>query len=300
LEISQTEVEFQSGTDKCRGWFFARRDVDRQRPCIVMAHGLGLTRRCGLREIAVAFAEAGYCVVVFDYRGFGDSDGEPRQVISFRKQLLDWAAALAFARSLPEVDERRLVTWGFSLGGGHAMRCGARDGEVSAIVAVGPMFSGLSSTLAAMRWWNLLTMLRIAGRGLLDLVAAALRLPPVRVPLAASPGRVGLLTSPDARRGYEAIVPEDFDYGTAGRIALYFWTYHPGRSLRRFDGPVLLLPSVVDQICPSAPTLRQAGSSPRVEVAKLGCDHMDMVSEAHRREVVGATLAFLGRHVPPG
>jgi len=298
LRIREADIEFLSGGEICRAWLFAPDQADEPRPCIVMGHGLGLTRRNGLRAFAEAFARAGYFALVFDYRRFGDSGGAPRQVISFRGQLEDWAAALAFVRALPEVDDACVVTWGFSLGGGHAMTTAARDGAVAAVIAVTPVFSGLSSTLAAMKWWSLRNMLRIVARGLRDLLSAFLGRQPVTVPLAAPPGEVGLLTSPDAYAGYRQIVSEDFDFNTAARIALYFWSYAPGRLLRQFPGSVLVLPSIIDEICPPRPTIGRAQRSRNAEIVELSCDHMAFAVEPHRSVVVDATLDFLRRHVP--
>jgi uncharacterized protein len=73
------------------------------RPCVVMAHGFGLTRHAGLDAYAQRFCNAGFDVVVFDYRHFGDSGGEPRQLFDAWMQREDWNAAVAFARSIPDV-----------------------------------------------------------------------------------------------------------------------------------------------------------------------------------------------------
>ena len=58
-----------------------------------------MTRHDGLRSYAEAFAIAGVGVLVFDYRHFGDSQGQPRQRFRVRLQLEDWTAAIAYARS---------------------------------------------------------------------------------------------------------------------------------------------------------------------------------------------------------
>ncbi len=73
-------------------------------PCVVMAHGFGGTRTARLDAFAERFAAAGLAAVVFDYRYFGDSTGEPRQLIDIKRQIDDWRAAVAFTRTLPEVD----------------------------------------------------------------------------------------------------------------------------------------------------------------------------------------------------
>jgi hypothetical protein len=42
---------------------------------------------------AQRFAAAGYYALVFDYRHFGDSDGEPRRLLDIKRQLQDWRRA---------------------------------------------------------------------------------------------------------------------------------------------------------------------------------------------------------------
>lgn len=294
------DVEIRSGGDVCRAWFFSPLRAEQPSPCIVMGHGFGLTRHCGLRELALDFARAGYAVLLFDYRGFGDSGGEPRQLISFRKQLGDWAAAIDYARARPDVDSARIVTWGFSLGAGHALTAAARDETVAAAVAAVPMFDGLSSTLAALKGWSLLTFLRIAWRATKDLVGSWFGRPPTLVPLTAAPGGLGLLTSSDAHSGYRALVPSDFNHDTAARIALLFWTYWPGLRLRRFSRPILIFPSRVDQINPPGPTLRRASRCGSATIIELDCEHMEAVLEPHRSLLVQGTLGFLNQRLLSG
>jgi pimeloyl-ACP methyl ester carboxylesterase len=298
LEVRETNVTMQSGDDACRAWFFVSDAVAEPTPCIVMGHGFGLTRRCSLRELALAFAEAGYSVLLFDYRGFGDSGGAPRQVVSFRRQLEDWHSAIEFACAQPDVDSSRIVTWGFSLGAGHALTAAARDERVAAVVAVAPMFDGLSSTLAAARWWSPFTFLRVAARAARDLIGSWFGRLPTTLAIAANPGEVGLLTSPDAYPGYAAIVPADFNYQVAARIGLLFWTYVPGLRLRRFARAILVLPSTIDKINPPGPTLRRARKCKSATIIELDCEHMEFVLEPQRSRIVDATLDFVGERVP--
>ena len=79
------EIAWRSATIHSEGTrlaaevFTLRSNADKKLPCILMAHGWGGTVR-GLRRDAVAFAQAGYLVVAFDYRGWGNSD--PRVVLA--------------------------------------------------------------------------------------------------------------------------------------------------------------------------------------------------------------------------
>ena len=62
--------------------------------------------------------------------------------------MQDWRAAVAYARTLEGVDERRIVLWGFSLGGGHAVETAAADPRIAATLALCPMLDGLARVIA--------------------------------------------------------------------------------------------------------------------------------------------------------
>ena len=109
---------------------------------MVLAHGFSGTQDTpSFTAIARAFAAAGFFALTFDYRGFGESDGEPRQVIDIDEQLGDIRAAMAFARRQVEIDPERIALWGTSLGGGHAVVAGAEDPRLAVVIAQIP-FNG--------------------------------------------------------------------------------------------------------------------------------------------------------------
>lgn len=73
------DIGFESAGQTCRGWLFLPESTAASKaPVLVMAHGLGGVKEMGLEAYAQRFVEAGYACLVFDYRHFGSSDGEPR------------------------------------------------------------------------------------------------------------------------------------------------------------------------------------------------------------------------------
>ena len=63
--------------------------------CLIMAHGLGGQKDFGLHPFADRFtAEGGLTTLIFDYRTFGGSDGEPRHWASPKRHVEDWEAAV--------------------------------------------------------------------------------------------------------------------------------------------------------------------------------------------------------------
>jgi pimeloyl-ACP methyl ester carboxylesterase len=192
-----------------------------------MAHGLGGVKAMRLDAYAERFHAAGYACLVFDYRHFGGSDGQPRQLLSVRRQLQDWTAAVAYARTRPECDPDRVVVWGTSFGGGHALTMAARDHRLAAAIAQCPFTDGIASSLAVPPTM----MLRVTALAVLDTLGALLRRRPILIPTAAAPGSVGLMTAPDCLPGYLAIADAaareaGFDNRVTARTALDIAT-HP-------------------------------------------------------------------------
>ncbi len=127
-------TRFASGDAECAAWHYG---PGSSTACVVMAHGLGAIKEVGLGRFARRSAAAGHDVLAFDYRGFGESTGEPRQVVDIPAQLEDWRAAIAFARGLPGV--QRIVLWGTSYGGGHVLALAAALTGLAGVIAQVPM-----------------------------------------------------------------------------------------------------------------------------------------------------------------
>ena len=96
---TREDLTFTSGGDQIAAWLY-RPSASAPVPCVVMAHGFSATRRDRLPAYAERYADAGFAVLLFDYRGFGDSGGGPRQVIDIRRQQEDYEAAIVAARGL--------------------------------------------------------------------------------------------------------------------------------------------------------------------------------------------------------
>src|SRR5690242_11733572 len=121
----RADLDFDSHGTRCSAWHFpAANDAlagPGGRPCVVMGHGFGATKDAGLEPFAERFAAAGLDVLVFDYRGYGTSDGDLRQDVHHLRHREDYHSAVAAARSLEGVDPQRIVVWGSSYAGGHVI-----------------------------------------------------------------------------------------------------------------------------------------------------------------------------------
>jgi dienelactone hydrolase len=197
---SRHDTTFDSAGTYCAAWLYQPDDVPRP-PIVVMGHGFAAIRALRLDAYATRFAQAGFAAMVFDYRGWGDSDGEPRRVLDIGAQQADWRAAVAHARTLDGVDTSRVVAWGSSFGGGHVLHLAAEDSELAAVIAQVPHISGPASAFA--RSPQLLVRLTLAG--LRDQAGALIGRQPYRVPAAGDSGSVAMMSSPDAMPGLKRL-----------------------------------------------------------------------------------------------
>jgi dienelactone hydrolase len=136
-------------------WFYAVENERRKLPTIIIAHGWGGTA-ANLRQDAIDFARAGYLVMLFDYRGWGDSNGrvmltnkqtvarggtftadvrELRGYIDPWEQVDDWFNAIHYAVTYPMVDADRIGVLGSDLSGGHVIYVAAHEPRVKALVS---------------------------------------------------------------------------------------------------------------------------------------------------------------------
>jgi fermentation-respiration switch protein FrsA (DUF1100 family) len=271
-------------------------------PAIVMAHGFGSPRALRLYAYAERFAAAGYAAVVFDYRGFGDSEGEPRQLLDISMQHDDWRAALGFARSLPGIDANRIVAWGTSFGGGHVLTVAGRGEALAAVIAQVPHVSGP----AAVRATGIASSLRIAPYAIRDQINAFLQRGPVYVPLVGRPGDLGIMTTPDALPGLAQLIddsdlsPDAYRQDVAARIGLKIGLYSPERVVSKITCPTLVQIARNDAITPSAVAERAARRIPHATVRTYECSHFDPYVEPAFTGIIADQLSFLREHVPVG
>lgn len=139
------DIEFKSDGVTCRGWLYTPDQGKGPFPVVVMAGGWCYVKEIVMPHYADFFVKAGLAALLFDYRCFGDSDGEPRQHINPYDQVEDYKNAISFAETLPEVDPNRIGIWGISYSGGHVLIVGATDPRVRCIVSTIPVVNGFET-----------------------------------------------------------------------------------------------------------------------------------------------------------
>ncbi len=118
-------------------------DGDGPYPGIVQGPGwLGLKDARLYLPYHEALTAAGFAVLIFDYRGFGDSGGD-RGTLSPRMQLEDLVNAVTYLQTRDDVDDDRIGTFGSGgTGGGNAVVLSGHDRRVRCAVAQVPVADG--------------------------------------------------------------------------------------------------------------------------------------------------------------
>jgi dienelactone hydrolase len=290
--MKRQDVTFTSGDGGCAAWLY-RPPGPGPSPLVVMAHGFSAVREQRLDAYAEHFAAAGLGVLLFDYRHFGASPGEPRQLLDITRQREDYRAAIAHARSLDGIDPERIALFGSSFSGGHVLSVAATDSGIAAIVAQCPFTDGLASlpTLGARN----MALATVAG--LRDRVRALTGRAPYYMPAVGPPGTLAVMSTPDAQPGFAEITPpgSTWENRVAARIALAVGLDRPGRAAARITAPILFCVCEQDTVAPAAATLKHAARAPQAEIRRYACGHFEIyVGEPFARAVTDQT-EFLTR-----
>jgi dienelactone hydrolase len=293
----RTDVTIPSGDDTLAAWqYLPERRSGSKPPVIVMAHGLGAVKEMRLDAYAERFVSAGYACVVFDYRHFGGSTGEPRQLLDIKRQIEDWKAALAWARSNRDVDGTRVVIWGSSFGGGHAIWMAAEDHDIAAAIAQCPY----TDARATSRTFNPVSTAKVTALALRDLAGDLLGRDPVYVASAGPARSASLMTAWDCEDGYLALTPKarTFQNRVAARFALQISRHSPGRRAKDIQAPIFFAICRKDTVAPAKASQRHAEKAPRGEIKVYPFGHFDIYLGEGFDQATADYIDFLRRHVP--
>ena len=294
---ARADSDFRSGGGaRCAAWLY-RPHGSGLHPCVVMGHGFSAVREQRLDAYAERFAQAGMAALVFDYRHFGASEGEPRQLLSIARQLEDWRAAVGHARSLEGIDTKRIALWGSSFSGGHVIATAAKDPDVAAVVSQAPYTDGLT----ALRANSPATAARFTAAGIRDLVSAVLGREPHYLPATGPPGTLAVMTAPEAEPGMRAMDPPESTWvnRVSARVMLTVPAYRPYSKFAKLRMPVLVQTCDEDATTPPEPAVRAAERSPNAELIRYPIGHFEIYVDPQFQRTVADQTEFLTRNLLP-
>ncbi|MEV0033922.1 alpha/beta fold hydrolase [Nocardia sp. NPDC050793] len=289
----RNKVSFSSSGVRCGGYLHLP-TTDLPAPCVVLCHGYSGTMD-RLFDYAERFADQGFAALVFDYRSFGESDGEPRQLPDIRGQLVDLAAAVAFARAHESIDPDRILLWGNSLGGAHVITVAAGDPRIAAVVAQIP-FNGFPKRVEGRSTGATLKLLAAI---VWDALRGALGLSPYYIRMVGHTGELAVTAGPEAEHHIQALAGDRntlWRNTVAPRGLLQMMRYRPAESAPRLTCPLLVCAAEQDRETPLETSRVLAERAPRGELAVYPGTHFTFYTDpGFRDRVVADQIAFYRR-----
>ncbi len=285
--MNRNEVTFDVNGDMCAAWLYRPpAHPESSTPIVVMAHGLSGTRRDRLGAFAERFAQAGFAALIFDHRGFGDSEGEPDRFVPAR-QHEDWSAAIEFAREVDGIDANRVATFGSSMGGGNALAAAAADPCVAAAISQVPF----------------LDLRRQAHRNSMrvNLKIFASALLGRHLPAVGQPNEAAFINAPGSEAGWRHVVSIGEDSRWRDRVSsrwLLGRPFNPGRLASELHCPWLVCVGDADRVARPGPAIKAARRAPLGELRVYpGVDHFDIYDGPEHEAIVSDEIEFLRRHL---
>lgn len=281
------ELAFDVDGDTCRGTLYLPGGDGEDPPVVVMAPGLGAERSFGYPAVAERFADAGYAAFLFDYRGFGGSDGDS-QLVDPEGQRADYAAAIDRLRRVDAVGRER-VLWGASLSAAHVLTLAAERRDVDAVIAAVPMLDGRA--IARRRGAKYLA--RSGAAGVRDLLGHRLRRGR-SVPIVGNTDEFAAITEPGTKRKYLDLVDRGSRWRneTPARSLLRVANYRPVERIGDIRAPTLLLAGTDDVIVDSDAVVSAGEKLSRGTVVTMPADHFSSFGEDFE-PAIGHQLSFL-------
>ena len=262
---------------------------------IVLCHGYTGVKDLYLPDNARVLTEAGYMVLAFDYKGWGESEG-PRTRLAPYSRVADVQAALTFLGAQPQVDEKRLGIYGTSYGGATVVWTGAIDRRVRCIVSVVGIGHGerwMRSVRRPDEWFDLL------DRSDADRVKRALDGESELVDRSEVllPDRQSAELAAEARRN----VPSALDTLPLEYVDETI-QFHPEWVVDKIaPRPVLFITTDDDRLVPpeESQALYDKAGEPKRLVVLEGYGHYEVYMEPAFTEVMDETVAWFREHLPP-
>ncbi|WP_407513060.1 alpha/beta hydrolase [Acinetobacter baumannii] len=262
---------------------------------IIMAHGFAGLRQFKLIQYTQRFAQAGYAVILFDYRYWGGSTGKPREMISINSQLEDWKTMIQYASTCKFIDNRRIVLWGTSLSGGYALSLASELKNIQAIMVQIPYVDG-AETAKLYPLQRYPQALKLSSQ---DYMGSKMGLNPKRLPVV-DQYKLCFMPTADSYYGYLSIVNPDYYWSgeVPARVFFNLMRYRPIQLVRQINIPVLFIAAQHDSLIPIESSREAATNiAPFVSYHEWDMKHFDIYHGSWFEKAVTTQLEFLHQHI---
>lgn len=291
-------VSLEVEGDQIEGWLYLPERTEGKVPCIIMSNGFCGTMGLVLEQYALRYREAGFATFTYDFRHFGLSEGEPRQLYSMEKQLTDLDAAIDYVRSLDSVDPSKIVIWGTSGSGGYGLIKAAADKEIACVIGQCPALDRKADGKMGVEREGIGFYLRLFMHAQRDKGRSRFGLSRYKIPVVADKGGFAFFVADGAIDGYSSLISPTFKNELCAGAMLDTNPTNPIDFAEDVECPVLIQICLKDNLVSESSyveTTRILGDL--AELKKYDCGHFDIYTGEEFETTVGDQIDFLKRHL---
>lgn len=287
-------VSFVVEGDKVDAWLYMPEGMTEPVPCVILSNGFGGTKGLVLEAYAKRYNERGIAALVYDFRTFGSSEGEPRQLFDIKMQHEDLDAAIRYAKNLEGIDESKIILWGTSAAGGYGLVHAANDKDIAGVICQCPALDTHADGELALERQGILFFLRLFMHAQRDKGRSRFGLSPHYVPITGEEGSLAFINATEAYEGYGSLISPTFVNKVCARSLFGTPNTNPKDYAKDVTCPVLLQNCEFDNLVAkksyeeTAEILGDYG-----EVKVYPCSHFEIYSGMDFENAVKDQIEFL-------
>lgn len=279
-------------------WLYIPEGIAKPVPCVILSNGLGGTKDVILEDFALGFVDAGFAAIAYDYRFFGESGGEPRQLFNGIKQQEDLKAVIDYARNCEKIDGDKIILWSTSAAGRYGINAAAKDPKIAGVISQCPSLDHSKDDQLVFKREGICYFLKLLIHAQRDKGRSRFGLTPHLIPIVGKPGDLALLNAPGALQGYQNLMSESefFINGVCARSLLMLQGPDVIKTAHNVKCLVLILMCEKDTAV-SPDTYKRVADilGEKARVIKYPVGHFDIYKGEYFEKAINAQIDFIKR-----
>ena len=292
------DISFAVEDTTISAWLYLPEEIEETVPCVILNNGFGGTKDMVLEQYALAFVKAGNAAIAYDYRYFGESGGEPRQLFNGVRHQEDLKAAINYARSHVNINPDKIILWCTSAAGGYGINVASEDHRIAGIIAQCPSLDHKKDDKLIFQREGIGFFLKLLVHAQRDKGRSRFGLSPHMVPIVGKSGTFAFMTAPGAYEGYTSLASDSdlFINGISARSLLMLQGRNPIETAQDVQCPVLLLVCEKDNTVSPETYIRVAENlGGKATVIKYPIGHFDIYDGEYFEKAITEQVIFINR-----